>query len=64
MTVVGANKTDFVACDASSFEGVDPLPGFEKECYCDDKKNATEELVSSTIDYWRGIQAEKAAVEA
>lgn len=64
MTVVGANQTDYVACDPSSFEGVDPLPGFEKECYCDDRKNVSAELVKNTIEYWRGIAAEKAAREA
>lgn len=64
MTVVGANQTDYVACDPSSFEGVDPLPGFEKECYCDDRKNVSAELVKQTIEYWRGIAAEKAAREA
>ena len=64
MTVVAANMTDYVACDPSSFEGVDPLPGVEKECYCDDRKNASAELVKQTIEYWRGIAAEKAAREA
>ena len=42
-TVVGANKTDFVSCNPSSFEGVDPLPDSEKECYCDSRKNGTSE---------------------
>jgi len=35
--VAFANKTDYISCDASGFEGVDPLPGMEKECYCDSK---------------------------
>lgn len=63
MTAVNANKTDYVACDPSSFEGVDPLPGLEKECYCDDSKKADQDMVKSTIDYWRGIAEEKAARE-
>jgi hypothetical protein len=64
MTVVKANKTDYVFCDPSSFEGVDPLPGVDKECYCDDSAKTDEDLIKNTIEYWRGIAAEKAAREA
>lgn len=64
MTVVAANKTDYVACDPSSFEGVDPLPDQEKECYCDDSKKIDEDLIKNTIEFWRGKAAEKAAREA
>lgn len=62
--VVDANNTDYVACDPSSFEGVDPVPGVDKECYCDDQKKVDEDLVKNTIEYWRGLAAEKAAREA
>lgn len=64
LTIVPANQTDYVACDPSSFEGVDPLPGVDKECYCDDKKGAPPEVVKQVIEYWRGVAAEKAAREA
>jgi len=63
MAVVKANRSDYVACDPSSFEGVDPLPGEEKECYCDDRSKIDEDLVKNTIAYWRGIKAEKIARE-
>lgn len=62
--VVEANKTDYVACDPSSFEGVDPIPEREKECYCDDKKSVDVELVKETTKYWRGVAEEKALKEA
>lgn len=62
--VVKANKTDYVACDPSSFEDVDPLPGVDKECYCDDRSKIDEDLIKNNIEYWRGIAAEKAAREA
>ena len=64
-TVVGANKTDFVSCNPSSFEGVDPLPDSEKECYCDSRKNGTsEEEVKQVIQGWRDKLEEEAAAEA
>jgi len=43
--VVKANKTDYVFCDPSSFEGVDPNPGQDKECYCDDRAKTDDELI-------------------
>lgn len=64
MTVVAANRTDYVFCDPSSFEGVDPLPGQDKECYCDDRSKIEEDLIKNTIELWRGKAAEKAAREA
>lgn len=64
MAVVAANKTDYVACDPSSFGGVDPVPDMDKECYCDDNKTVSQDLVDQTIKYWRGVAEEKAAREA
>jgi len=31
-----ATKKNYT-CSPESFEGVDPLPGVEKACFCDDK---------------------------
>lgn len=42
-TVTFANKTDYVQCSPSSFNGVDPLPGEEKECYCDSKNEERDQ---------------------
>ena len=64
MAVVRANKSDYVFCDPSSFEGVDPVPGVDKECYCDDRSKVPSKLVNMTIEYWRGKAEEKAAREA
>lgn len=63
-TVVEANQTDYVACEPSSFEGVDPLPGQVKQCYCDDRKNASEDMIKYTKQYWRSIKEEKQIIEA
>lgn len=54
-TMVDANNTDYVFCDPTSFEGVDPAPGIDKECYCDDQKKVDAALTNYTLDYWRGI---------
>jgi hypothetical protein len=63
-TNVKANNTDYVFCDPSSFEGVDPAPGVEKHCYCDDKNKIPEEIIKNTIEYWRGLAEEKSLREA
>jgi hypothetical protein len=62
--VTMANKSDYVACDASAFNGIDPMPGSEKECYCDSRKNSTNtELYNNLIEYWNGVQYEKEQAE-
>lgn len=57
--IVAANKTDYVACDPKSFMGVDPAPGVDKECYCDDKRRWTDELIKANQDNWEMIRQEK-----
>ena len=64
-----ANKTNngHVTCEPSSFENVDPLPGQDKECYCVKNKNILHPTVDAYVysikEYWRGVAAEKAAIE-
>lgn len=35
-TANNANKTGNVTCAPSSFEDTDPLPGVDKQCFCDE----------------------------
>jgi hypothetical protein len=37
-TVNNANNTGHIQCGKKSFEGVNPLPGEEKMCMCDEKQ--------------------------
>ena len=56
------NSTRNITCSPSSFEGTDPLPGQDKQCFCDDHRtHATEETVSWVKSYWRNIKLEKQA---
>lgn len=54
---------DTIECVASSFIGGDPLPGIDKDCYCDNKGVVPEEEVEDQIYYWEDILAEQAAAE-
>jgi hypothetical protein len=61
-TVNSMNSTRNITCSPSSFEGTDPLPGQDKQCFCDDHRtHATEETVSWVKSYWRNIKLEKQA---
>jgi hypothetical protein len=42
-TINGANNTKNITCAPSSFEDVDPMPGFAKQCYCDENKLRSDE---------------------
>lgn len=56
------NSTRNITCSPSSFEGTDPLPGQDKQCFCDDHRtHATEETISWVKSYWRNIKLEKQA---
>lgn len=51
-------------CTAENFEGVDPLPGAEKSCFCDDqRKQATDDQYHMVKEYWRGVLAQRKAEE-
>lgn len=58
--VVEANNTETVKCHAQTFEGAEPLPGQDKDCYCDWKNQfMQEEEVQAVKELWRGVIAEK-----
>lgn len=33
-TLIESNNSQSIKCEPESFEGVDPLPGIKKGCYC------------------------------
>jgi len=64
-TVMEANETSHGAagrihCNKTSFEGVDPIPGEAKACYCDTKPVFDDTYMEKVIKYWR-LKKEKAA---
>ena len=63
-TVNTANKSKNVRCSAKSFEGVDPHPGADTGCYCDnDNLLHTEEDIQNVKELWRNVALEKDARE-
>lgn len=51
-------------CSSASFEGVDPLPGKEKACFCDDERQmASKDQENAVKEWWRGVMAQQAAEE-
>ena len=59
-TMNSANDTKNVSCSPETFEGVDPLPGEEKQCFCDEEKlNINDDGEQQVKEYWRGIMAER-----
>lgn len=63
-TVNSANNTGNVTCAPNTFEGVNPLPGEQKQCFCDDRNNEIDIGTEQSIkEYWRGVMAEKHAEE-
>ena len=51
-------------CSAENFEGVDPLPGQAKSCFCDEEKQmAGPEQEQAVKEYWRQVMAQRAAEE-
>jgi hypothetical protein len=61
-TVNSVNNTGNISCSAKSFEGTDPLPGEEKQCFCDEHKlQANEETVQWVKSMWRNKKLEKQA---
>lgn len=60
--VVEANNTETIKCMAQTFEGAEPLPGLDKDCYCDWKNQLMQPTeVLAVKDLWRGVMAEKAS---
>jgi len=58
-TINDWNNTRNNTCEAKNFEGVDPLPGIDKGCFCDENKlQVDEDSVTMIKDYWRGVLAE------
>lgn len=54
-TVNNANDTGHIKCGKVNFEGVNPLPGEEKMCMCDEKQTSgfTPKIVVQVKEYWR-----------
>lgn len=63
-TALSKPKGGEVLCAAESFVGGHRLPGFVKDCYCDDKGTVDESVVTDEITYWEGVAEEEAAMEA
>jgi hypothetical protein len=58
--VVEANNSETIKCMAQTFEGAEPLPGLDKDCYCDWKNQLMQPTeVLAVKDLWRGVMAEK-----
>lgn len=53
-----------IQCVDSSFTGGSFLPGFEKDCYCDNQGVTTPEMLEDEIWYWDGVIEEHEAAEA
>ena len=58
-TANDANKTGNVTCAPSSFEDTDPVPGVDKQCFCDEGWGQIDGGGVSWIkDYWRNVRWE------
>jgi len=53
-TVNTANNTGSIKCSRESFEGTNPIPGEEKECFCDEHtKTLSATDIFHVKEYWR-----------
>lgn len=53
-TVNNANNTGNIQCGKTNFEGVNPLPGEEKMCMCDEHQlTMNAKTVQQVKEYWR-----------
>lgn len=53
-TVNSANQTGQHTCESGIFEDVDPLPGTEKRCFCDQKMTKVNHSLEQRVkEYWR-----------
>lgn len=59
-TMNSANDTKNISCSPENFEGVDPLPGIDKQCLCDEEKLEVDDAQEQFVkEYWRGVMAER-----
>jgi len=57
------NNTNSVACVSATFNGADPLPNGDKQCYCDnDKKSIDQASVIASKKFWKGQMLEEDAL--
>jgi hypothetical protein len=53
-TVNTANKNGHTTCSKESFEDVNPLPGEQKHCFCDQTSyTMTFDQIIEIKEYWR-----------
>jgi hypothetical protein len=62
-TVAKAPNHGNVNCTPSSFVGGNPEPGYEMDCYCDQKNVVSDAEVEDQIWYWEGVIEEELAME-
>ena len=54
-TLIESNSSKSIKCEPDSFEGVDPLPGIKKGCYC--ALNSTDSEYNQDVkNYWRSLK--------
>jgi hypothetical protein len=53
-TANNANNTGHLACSRKNFEDINPLPGEDKQCFCDEgQKTMNYATVQQVKIYWR-----------
>jgi hypothetical protein len=50
-TIITAKEGN-IMCSAKTFDGVDPNPGQEKQCYCAKEKTVKPEVEKSMLEFW------------
>jgi len=64
-TVNNANNTAHIKCTKANFEGVNPLPGEDKQCFCDENQvQMSAATVQAVKEYWRTKIEELMIMEA
>ena len=61
-TGVQLSEGNSLKCDSSSFDGVDPLPGVHKSCYCDDNKFTNLAQLKTMTSWWKAQIEKKSAI--
>mmetsp|Transcript_20903 Transcript_20903/g.32357 ORF Transcript_20903/g.32357 Transcript_20903/m.32357 type:complete len:472 (+) Transcript_20903:43-1458(+) len=54
--------SDHLKCDSAAFDGIDPLPGVKKSCFCDEGHFTDLSLLHSQQKYWKAQMKKKASV--
>lgn len=53
--MIESNNSKSIKCEPESFEGIDPIPGVKKGCYC--ATNVTESDYNMVVkNYWRSTK--------